>query len=205
MRLRLATLVATLLLAGCASKQQSVRYVAPPPITARSIDRENKTVASISGAELRVRLNQDLGAAASPVKDNFTARLVEPIVGPNGRVLIPVGSLVWGHVVHVDEASRRVEIAFDRLETRTAVYRLSATVLSAHPFAVTVRPEGLATMSPTVILQGNAPSAIGGGPPVQESESEEGAPRGDVIVPFDAELRLKITAPLIATSAVDAR
>lgn len=203
MHVRIAALAATLFVAGCAN-QASTRAPATTQSTAsrsaRSIERENAMLASLR-PELRVRLNQDLGAVASPMKDTFTARLIAPVVGPNGQVLVPVGSLVWGHVVHVDDTTRRVEIAFDKLETRSAVYRLSATVLNADPYAVTVRPAG-APIAETVILQGNAPSAIGGGPPAPESESDdESAPRGEVIVPFDAEMRLQLNAPLVATSA----
>lgn len=203
MHLRIAALAVTLLAAGCASRSKTQEPVTASRPRPTAVERENAMLASISSAELNVRLNQDLGPAASPAKDNFTARVVSPIVGANGRVLVPVGSIVWGHVVHVDEGSRRVEIAFDRLETRTAVYRLSATILTAQPYAVTVRPEGQQLSTATVVLEGNAPSAIGGGPPVPESEpAEEDAPRGEVIVPFDAELRLQLTAPLVATQAM---
>ncbi len=201
MHLRLAALAVTLFAAGCASQSRNpepiIAMVRTPPSAAA---RDNAMLATAKNAELRVRLNQDLGPAASPDKDTFTARVTSPIVGSNGRVLIPVGSMVWGHVVHVDEASRRVEIAFDRLETRTTVYRLSATVLGAPPYALTVRPEGGPT-SATVVLQGNTPSAIGGGPAAPESEAEEGAPRGDVIVPFDAEMKLQLTDKLVPTTA----
>ena len=199
MHLRIAAL-AVALLAGCAHRATTTTTTSshrPTPV-----ERENRMLSSITGSELRVKLNQDLGAAASPAKDTFSARLVAPVVGPNGRVLVPVGSLVWGHVVHVDEQSRRVEIAFDRLESRSAVYRLSATVVTAQPYAVTVPPQGAPLASATGVLQGDVPSAIGGGPPPPESEAEEDAPRGDAIVPFDAEMRLQITAPLVATSAM---
>jgi hypothetical protein len=199
MHVRLAALAATLFVAGCANKARTHEPVAAQAKPSRAA-MDNAMLSSLNGTELRVRLNQDLGPAASPDKDTFTARVVSPIVGSNGRVIVPVGSLVWGHVVHVDEASRRVEIAFDRLETRTTVYRLGATVIGANPYAVTVRPEGTPS-SATVMLQGNAPSAIGGGPAAPESESEEDAPRGDVIVPFDAEMRLQLTEKLVPTTA----
>jgi hypothetical protein len=203
MRLRLAALTVTLFAVGCMTRASTREgsLVAISRTRPTPVQRETAMLASITNAELRVRMNQDLGPGVSPVKDTFTARLVSPIVGSNGLVLVPIGSLVWGHVVHVDDASRRVEIAFDRLETRTAIYRLSAVVIDAQPYAVTVRPEGTPTTA-TVVLQGSAPSAIGGGPPVPASEpADENAPRGDVIVPFDAELRLKLTEALVATSA----
>lgn len=194
---RLAIVAATVLLTACAGKSRvaepndvSLAKLAP---TEAQMDRAE--LANISGAELRVRLNQDLGPGISSVNGTFSARTTTPIVGSRGRVLIPVGSLVHGHVVHVDEANRRVEIAFDRIETRTASYWMRATVIAAHPYAATVRPEG-APSTETVVLQGAAPSAIGGGPPAPESEADESAPRVDPIVPFDAELKLKLVAPI---------
>lgn len=193
---RLAIVAAAVLLTACAGKSRvaeprvSLERLVPTP---EKMDRAE--LANISGAELKVRLNQDLGPGISSVNGTFSARLTSPIVGSRGRVLIPVGSLVHGHVVHVDEASRRVEIAFDRIETREASYWLRATVVNAQPYAVTVRPEG-SPSTETCVLEGAAPSAIGGGPAAPESEADEGAPRVDAIVPFDAELRLRITAPV---------
>ncbi|MBI2391070.1 MAG: hypothetical protein HYV09_15870 [Deltaproteobacteria bacterium] len=148
-------------------------------------------LASLQGAELRVRLNQDLGPGLSPPDDPFTAKLVAPIVDRRGFVVVPPGALVHGRVIHVDEPSRRVEVKFERLETRDGVFQLNATIIAATPWALTVRPEGVPT-STSAVLQGVAPSAIGGGPLPPESEAEEDAPRGTAIIPFDAELRLKV-------------
>ena len=197
--MRIAAVAASLLVAACAgSNRGAAPHSSNAPvalIAPTSAQIEKAELATISGAELRVRLNQDLGPGITSVNGTFSARLISPLVGSNGRVIVPIGSLVHGHVVHVDDASRRVEIAFDRLETRNGSYWMRATVIGAQPYAVTVRPEG--TPSPeTVVLQGAAPSAIGGGPIAPEAEADESAPRGDAIVPFDAELRLKLTAPV---------
>lgn len=193
--IRQAALCVSLLSVACAGTTQntapnsSTALVAPSPA-----QMEKAELANVSGAELRVRLNQDLGPGLSSEKGTFSARLMSPIVSSRGRVIIPVGSLVHGHVVHVDDSNRRIELAFDRIETRTGSHWLRATVIGAQPYALTVRPAGTPS-SETVVLQGAMPSAIGGGPAAPESESEDG-PRGDVIVPFDAELRLKLTAPI---------
>jgi len=160
-----------------------------PPTPAMSL-------AAATGSELRVRLDQDLGPGVSPDKKLFTARVVAPLLDKRGIVIVAPGALVHGHVVHVDEAQHRVEIAFDRLETRDAVYVLQATVIAASPYALTVMPEGQAT-SNTALLQGVAPTAIGGGPVPPASEADEDTPRGVAIVPFDAELRLKLMGPVV--------
>lgn len=195
---RLAIVAATVLLTACAGKSRVAEpnVVSLDKLTPDAAKMERAELANISGAELRVRLNQDLGPGISSVNGTFSARLISPVVGTRGRVLVPVGSLVHGHVVHVDEASRRVEIAFDRIETRTGSYWMRATVMNAQPYAVTVPAEGASTNNNTCVLQGSAPSAIGGGPAAPESEADESAPRVDAIVPFDAELKLKLTAPI---------
>lgn len=153
-------------------------------------------LALASGSELRVRLDQDLGPGVSPDGKRFTARLASPLLDRRGIVLVPAGSLIHGHVVHVDETQQRVELAFDRLETREGVYMLKVTVIAATPYALTVAPQGAPT-SETVVLQSVGPNAIGGGPIAPESEAEEDAPRGTPIVPFDAELRLKLLGPVV--------
>lgn len=196
MSMRIAAVAASLLVAACAGQNRAEPHSSVVALTAPTPAQiEKAELASVSGAVLRVRLNQDLGPGISSVNGTFSARLISPVVGSNGRVIVPIGALVHGHVVHVDDASRRVEIAFDRLETRTGSYWMRATVTSAQPYAVTVRPGG-APSNDTVVLEGTAPSAIGGGPAAPESEGDESAPRGDAIVPFDAELRLKLTAPV---------
>ncbi len=159
-----------------------------------------KAVATAQGAsstELRVRMNQDLGRDVSPSNDLFSARLTTPLLDGEGRVLAPVGSLVHGHVVHAHQREPRIEIAFDRLETREGIYMISATVISARPYALTIRPsDEVAGTESTVVLEGsNAPSAIGGGPPVPESEGDQLTPRGEALLPFDAELQLKLLKP----------
>lgn len=191
--MRIAAVVISGMVAACAGRDR----VAEPSVALNAptaAQMEKAELANISGIELRVKLNQDLGPGLTAEKGTFSARLMSPVVSSRGRVLIPIGSLVHGHVVHLDDASRRVEIAFDRLETRNGSYWLRATVIGAQPYAVTVRPEGTPSTD-TVVLQSSMPSAIGGGPPAPEAESDE-AQRGDAIVPFDAELRLKLTAPL---------
>lgn len=146
-----------------------------------------------SGTELRVRLDQDLGPG--PDGRLFTARVITPLLDRRGVVIVPAGSLVHGHVIHVDEPQRRVELAFDRLETRGAVYTLHATVVAAAPYALTVVPA--ADGKETVTLQAAAPDALGGGPLAPESETDESLPRGPIVVPFDAELRLRLVSPMV--------
>jgi hypothetical protein len=196
-------LVSALLVAACGTSQSSSNTMSQASVDrlareARMAQAASPTEAP-AGADIFVRLDQDLGPGISPDNNLFTARLTMPLTDRRGIVLAPKGALVHGHVVHVDEGQRRVELAFDRLETRDGVYDLKATIVSAKPYALTVAPEGQPT-SNTAVLEQVGPTAVGGGPVPPPSEADELAPRGVAIVPFDAELHLKLVGPV--TSAM---
>lgn len=195
--MKLSLLFGAAFLVACGASPKPNPAVAEFARAARSArSTPEMALAAATGSEIRVRLDQDLGPGVSPDGKRFTARLASPLLDRRGIVLVPAGSLVYGHVVHVDEAQQRVELAFDRLETRDGVYTLKVAVIAATPYALTVAPPGAPT-SDTVVLQGVGPNAVGGGPKPPESEAEEEAPRGTPIVPFDAELRLKLLGPVV--------
>jgi hypothetical protein len=186
MSMRLALIAATALVAACSSTRSNVPQT---PIGISSTHTaKSASVPYVSDInEIRVRLDSDLGVES--VDRAFSARLVTPLMQPNGVVFAPAGSLVHGRVVSTTE--HRVEIAFNRLETRDGVYRINASVVSAAPYAVTIRPQA---DTKTVMLEATAPTALGGGPLAADSELDsEASSAGEVIVPFDAELRLKLT------------
>jgi hypothetical protein len=184
MSMRLALIAATAFVAASSSTKSSTMPQTPIAMSSTP----SAAVPYVSDvSEIRVKLDADLGVES--VDRAFSARLVTPLMQPNGVVFAPAGSLVHGHVVSTSE--HRVELTFDRLETRDGVFRINAAVVSAAPYAVAVRPEA---GSKTVMLEAATPTAIGGGPMAAESEAdEEASPVGEVIVPFDAEMRLKLT------------
>jgi hypothetical protein len=57
------------------------------------------------GTILRVTLNQQLSTATTQPGSVFNARLVQPVM-KNGRVVIPIGSIVTGRVTSVSEGRR---------------------------------------------------------------------------------------------------
>lgn len=186
---------------GSSTRQASMPRIDLSGNLPRNATRPNLDAsAARPGSEFRVRLDEDLGPGISAPGTIFTARVAQPLLTLDGRVAVPAGSWVHGHVVSVNDAERRVEIAFDKLQTRDGTYQLAATIVSASPWAVTVRPDGAVHEPRTVLLQGKTPSAIGGGPRAPESESDVQLPRGDAIVPFDAELQLRLLRPLVRTA-----
>ncbi|MGZ3422185.1 MAG: hypothetical protein ACXWUG_27355 [Polyangiales bacterium] len=183
MSMRFALIAAAALVAACSSSK-------PTPMPQAPIGMSKKPSASVPYVsdvnEIRVRLDSDIGVES--VDHAFTARLLTPLMRPDGIVFAAAGSLVHGHVVSTSQ--HRVELAFDRLETRDGVYRIDAVVISAAPYAITVRPhDGVRTST----LEATQPTAIGGGPPIPSESEEEASRAGEVIVPFDADVRLKLT------------
>lgn len=185
-------LLGSLVLAACAAPR-------PAPQVGCSFEVDPTARPAVSaaawtaGAELYVRMNRDLGPEASPVGTRFTATVVEPLVDPHGIVVVPVGSLVHGQVVAIDAEQRRIAVAFCELQTKRGVFALQARVLAVWPYALTVRPPD-GDLAHAVVLQSATPTAIGGGPPAEDIASES---VHDIVVPFDAELRLQVVAPLI--------
>jgi hypothetical protein len=189
MFMRFALIAATVFTAACSSSSST-----PPATPASSFSRGTVSSAATpmlsDRAEIRVRLDGDIGTDS--MDRAFSARLASPLLGRDGRVIAPTGSLVYGRVVSTSADARRIELAFERLETRDGVYRLDASIVSAAPYAVTIAP---AQGARTAMLQASQPGAIGGGPAAEDADD---APRvADVIVPFDAELRLAISGPLV--------
>lgn len=188
MHVRLALIATALALVACGGSKSSQTAARGP---------EQLRVAGPwvpQGTEFTVRMNESLGPGVTPAKELFTAQLVSPLITGTGVVVAPPGSLLHGHVVAVDPTQQRVELAFDRVQLpEGGDLPIQATVLSASPWALTVRaadqPEAAAK---TAILQAKSPGAIGGGPgSAIDQEPQEG-----VVVPFGAQLKLMITQPI---------
>jgi len=98
----LATLVLSLLLAGCANKPPDQSNNAAPgaapgsaPAPSKSIFASTTTIPA--GTVLSVRLNQAVGSKISQSGESFTATVAEP-VNVDGKVVIPDGATANGVV-----------------------------------------------------------------------------------------------------------
>lgn len=207
MHVRIALIAAALTAVAC-----SHNTTQQPPQTATVRSSTHSSSPSVSApwlsdrGEVRVRLDGDIATGLTGPDATFSARLVTPVLSREGRVIAPPGSLLFGHVVSSDAASRQVTVAFDRLQTSDgATYRIAATVVAAAPYAVTVRPANgandVATLQATSAMGQTgvgAPTAIGGGPTAinpDDQDVNEARHSGEVVIPFDAELRLKLIEP----------
>ena len=87
------------------------------------------------GSELDVRLQTSLSSKTSKVEDRFEATTLVDYK-KDGEVLIPAGSVVRGHVSHVDSAGRldrkgRISLAFDTAVVNGRSYPIRATLTKA--------------------------------------------------------------------------
>jgi type IV secretory pathway VirB10-like protein len=86
-----------------------------------------------AGTELQLVLENGLSSATSQEGDPVTAR-VERATGPDGRVLLPGGTVLKGRVYRAAPAGRvsgksRLAVDFDRIVVRGAEHRLDTTAI----------------------------------------------------------------------------
>jgi hypothetical protein len=72
------------------------------------------------GATLQVRLDRSLGADTSKEGDRFSATVQSPLVGGNGDIVVPVGTVLNGHVSQLKRSSHvgeqaAIALAFDSI------------------------------------------------------------------------------------------
>jgi hypothetical protein len=104
---------------------------APEPARPRTV-----TSPVPSGTTFAVRMNQELSTRTSSVGQTFTASLSEPLMGSDGRVLIPAGATVRGRVTESSVSGRvgqdtQLRVEFTSISSGGQTYTISATTLEA--------------------------------------------------------------------------
>lgn len=74
-----------------------------------------------AGAELELEIEDDLSSGTSTAGEVFRSRLTSDVLGPEGELIVPAGSVVWGRVVDARPLRRvggraTLELQFERLE-----------------------------------------------------------------------------------------
>lgn len=105
-------LFAVLSIAGSASLQLEAQ-------TKRRVSRVPPKYTLAANSTMRLRLNDTLTSKKANVGDQFESTVVDPVYA-KGFVVIPQGSIVTGHVTHVERASRKsqagsLNVAFTRV------------------------------------------------------------------------------------------
>ena len=88
-----------------------------------------------AGTTFAVRLNEQLSTQKNPVGSSFTATLTEPIMAPDGTMLIPAGATVRGQVVESRESGRAgqdasLAIAFTSITHGGRTHSISGTAVN---------------------------------------------------------------------------
>jgi hypothetical protein len=85
------------------------------------------------GTELQLVLESGLSSATSHVGDPVTARVARA-TAPDGRIVLPGGTVLKGRVYHADAAGRvsgksRLAVDFDRIVVRGVEHKLDTTAI----------------------------------------------------------------------------
>jgi len=101
------------------------------PTMAREPNRDRLTIPA--GTELQLVLESGLSSATSRVGDPVTARVARA-TSPDGRVLLPGGTVLKGRVYRAEAAGRvsgksRLAVDFDRIVVRGVEHRLDTTAI----------------------------------------------------------------------------
>lgn len=142
-----------------------------------------------AGDRLTVSLDPTLSTATSVPGQPFTATTETALVGSDGRVLVPGGAKLLGHVV----STRGPEIpqlilAFDTVQTP-----LGAAPIVAHVVDVGESPTAEARLRVERELLSSPPTP---GPPAGVPLTIPNPTDGAVVLPSGALLRLELTRPI---------
>jgi hypothetical protein len=157
-----------------------------------------------TGTIVEASLDQGIGTVSSKIGDPFSARVLAPVKAASGRVIVPEGGEVRGFVVGLDNGFLPlIKIAFTTVDTVDGVAPIQATLISAERYAyVEQSPAGAPSSYDAILYEpvfqpGVRPGegiGIGGGPPPPTATTT----RTELRVPAGADLRLELSAPLVA-------
>jgi hypothetical protein len=121
---------AALVFAGCAATPPpAAPEPAPPPRVAPPAQQVHDVPAM---STFSVSLMSALGTRLSSPGDSFRAKVISPLTTLRGYTLVPVGSVVRGRVIAVEQApASRLRLKFDTVTTTAGPVPLYATLSEA--------------------------------------------------------------------------
>ena len=157
-----------------------------------------------AGTELDVRLQTTLNSGTAQPEQRFEATTAADLMGSNGQVLVPAGSLVRGVISDVKAAGRverkaSMTLAFDQITIRGRNHPIRATVAPVEGEGVRGDAAKIGTGAGVGAIIGGilggfkgalAGILIGGGGVVAATEGQ------DVNLPAGTVLRLRFDSPL---------
>jgi len=147
-----------------------------------------------AGTMFTVRMIDPISSDTAVAGRVFTARLRDPLFSPNGLELAPAGAIVTGRVVSVQRGAHpRLGLSFDTIETYEGVAAIDTRAEEAMnvPFEIGKLRSAAEVEADVVLRPKEGGAGVGGGPPAEDAEAPS------VEVPFDTELDLVLTKPLI--------
>jgi hypothetical protein len=135
-----------------------------------------------------------VGTRLSAPGDAFRARVISPLTTLRGDMLVPVGSVLKGRVVAVEQApASRLRLKFETLTTTRGPVPLYATLTEAQPdpsFVVQPRRADVDRADYDVTLDGVPAVPMGGGEPMQVRS------HSDIRLSPRTQLQIVLTHPL---------
>lgn len=119
------------------ARETQPRRSEPAPRPARQPSQPRVTTFPVpAGTTFAVRMNDELSTQTSAVGETFTATLAEPIIGADGRTLIPAGATVRGRVTESRKSGNAGQQAYLKIDFTSVSfggrsYAIDATTLDA--------------------------------------------------------------------------
>jgi hypothetical protein len=140
-----------------------------------------------------VALLRPMGTRLSAPGDPFRAKVISPLTTLRGYPLVPIGSVVQGRVVAVEQApASRIRLKFETLTTAQGPVRLYATLTDSQPnpsFVVRQPRKGDAEYD--VALDGVPAVPVGG-----MSDPGQVRSHSDIRLPARTQLQVMLVHPL---------
>jgi hypothetical protein len=182
-------LSAAILSIGCASAPPPHASDASPPKRAAAAPPPVYDVPAMS--TFSVALVRPMGTRLSAPGDSFRAKVISPLTTLRGYPVVPIGSVLQGRVVAVEQApASQIRLKFETLTTAAGPVPLYATLTDAQPNpSFVVRQPRRAEADYDVTLDGVPAVPVGGGELTVHSHS-------DIRLPAKTQLQLMLVHPL---------
>jgi len=167
----------------------SANPVAPPPrATAPAPVYDVPAMSTFS-----VALLSPVGTRLSAPGDSFRAKVLSPLTTLRGYTLVPVGSVLKGHVVAVEQApASRLRLKFETVTTTTGPVPVYATLAEVQPNpSFVVRQSRRADGEYDVTLDGVPAVPVGG-----RGEPSVAASHSDIRLAAKTQLQVVLVHPL---------
>jgi hypothetical protein len=180
--------------AFCACARREVESVAPGTVVGVAPNRVHGPYVP-AGAFLTIALGRPLSTASVP-GEPFTATVESALVGTDGRVAVPAGATLWGHVVSTREGgSPRIVLSFDTVQTTLGPAPIVAAIVN-----VVEAAEPPAEVESHLLAAPRTPQPPAGGPEVTDSTAVSA-----ILLPSGVRMRLELTRSLFPPGTVFTR